>query len=545
MSSPSACVLLDGLRWSAADARPLLSDLTLHLQSGRMGLVGRNGSGKTTLLRLIAGDLPPEGGRVQVSGRLGWMRQEVASAAHLTVADLFGVAPALARLRRIERGVATDTDLTEADWTLPARIEAALQRCGVSVAPEEPLAPLSGGQRTRVALAAQIFQAPDILLLDEPTNTLDAEGRAMVRRLLRDWRGLALVVSHDRAVLEEMDAIVELRAGGAQRYAGPYSQYRAERDMELAAAYQDLHEAEKTRKETLRRAQDATERKARRDSQGRAARASGSQPKVLLDKAKERAEASKGAGVRLREARRAEAEAALAEARERIEVLEPIQMEIPATGLRNQTRLVALQHITAGYGPHTVLRDFSLEITGPERIAVMGPNGCGKTTLLSLILGHLEPHAGHITRPAEAALLDQHLSLLKNDETLLENYLRLNPDVGAQDAHAALARFRFRASEALWQAAALSSGQRLRAGLACTLARPTPPPLLVLDEPTNHLDLEGLEALEAALLGYDGALIVVSHDSAFLDRIALTRRLVLPSQRSGSGINSLSSPGGS
>lgn len=528
MPSPSASVILESLCWSAPDARPLFDDLSLSFGPGRTGIVGRNGTGKTTLLRLIARRLRPASGRVITTGSLGWMQQDVASDEALSLAELFGVAPDLDLLNRAEAGTASTTDLAEADWTLPARMATALATCGLQIAPEATLAGLSGGQRTRAALAALLFQSLDILLLDEPTNTLDIEGRAAVRDILRSWRGTALVVSHDRDILEEMDAIVELTALGATRYTGPYSSFRIERDAALAAAHHDLAEVEKTRKQLGRRVQEATERKARRDKAGKAARASGSQPKMLLDKAKERAEASKGAAARLHEDRLATAEDALTEARARIEVLEPIRMEIADTGLSATRRVLQMANVTAGYAEAApVLRDVSLEITGPERIALTGPNGCGKSTLLSVILGQLVPTAGDIALTVDPVLLDQHVSLLAQDQTLAENYHRLNPEATATDARAALARFRFRAGDGDRKAGALSSGQRLRAGLACTLGRPSPPQLLVLDEPTNHLDLDATEALEAGLRAYTGALIVVSHDQPLLERINLTRRISL------------------
>jgi len=543
MPSPSASVHLEHLSWSAPDARHLFDALSLSFGPGRTGIVGRNGSGKTTLLRLIAGHLQPASGRIIVTGSLGWMQQDVAAHPKLRLATLFGVAPALDVLARAEAGCATTRDLAEADWTLPARMQAALGRVGLDLPCEATLDHLSGGQRSRAALAALLFQAPDILLLDEPTNNLDTEGRAAVREVLRGWRGTALVVSHDRVLLEEMDAIVELTAQGATRTQGPYSRYRAERQAALATAHHDLAEATKLRRETARRAQEAAERKARRDSAGKAARATGSQPKVLLDKAQERAEASKGAGVRLRQARAAAAEEALEDARTRIEVLEPIRMQIPPCGLMPSQRVLQMTEVTASpdvaspvvASPDVrnqeitspVLRDLSLQITGPERIAVTGANGSGKTTLLRVILGRLAPIAGDVDLRVDPVLLDQHVGLLAPEQTLAANYHRLNPKATATEARAALAQFRFRAEDGDRVAGQLSSGQRLRAGLACTLGRLDPPQLLLLDEPTNHLDLDATEALEAALRAYDGALIVVSHDQAFLDQLMLTRRIDL------------------
>lgn len=522
----SVQITLSNLSWSTPDQTPLFTDLTLGFGPERTGLVGRNGCGKTTLLRLIAGDISPSSGSVSVSGRLAVMQQEARGAE--TVADLFGVSGALALLDRAEAGTASLDDLAEADWTLPARLEAALQRLGLAVDPQAPLARLSGGQRTRAALAAMVFTDPDILLLDEPTNNLDHDGRQAVRALLRGWRGGAVVVSHDRDLLEEMDAIVELSGQGATRYGGGYSAYRQQKELELDAARRDLAEAEKARTETARRAQQAAERKARSDSRGRKARAGGGQAKVLLDAAKERSQASGGANARLREGLQAKAEEALATARDRIERLDPLHMDLPEVIVPKGRTVLRLDDVVGGPDPEApVIRGLSLTVTGPERLAVTGTNGSGKTSLLRLIAGQVAPLSGTVTLSVKAAFLDQHVSLLAPDLNLRDNFRRLDPEAGDTQIRAALARFRFRADAALKPAGVLSGGERLRAGLACTLGQARPPELLILDEPTNHLDLDAIEALEAALNGYGGAMIVVSHDARFLDRIGVTRWLAL------------------
>lgn len=518
-------ITLSGLAWATPRA-PLFSDLALTLGPERTGLVGRNGTGKTTLLHLIAGDLAPQTGHVQVQGRLGLLRQDTLPRAGATLADLFGARAALAVIDRAALGRASDAELASADWTLPARIAAALVRLGLDMDPETPLAALSGGQRTRGALAALVFDAPDFLLLDEPTNNLDHDGRRAVLELLAGWRGGALVVSHDREVLRAMDAIVELTPLGVTRHTGNYDAFRARKDLDLAAAERDLAGAERAEAEAARRARTAAERKARKDAAGQRARARGGQPRILMDFAKGRAEASGGANARLRDARLAEAEAARTEARARIEVLEPLRMDLPATGLPAGRLALRLTGVSGGHDPaRPAVRDLSLALTGPERLALTGPNGAGKSTLLALIAGALAPSAGAVERPVPLMLLDQQAGLLDPGATLRDNFLRLNPGAGGNEAHAALARFLFRNADALQLAGALSGGQRLRAALACTLGGTAPPQLLLLDEPTNHLDLDAVLALEAALTGYDGALIVVSHDEAFLDTIGLTRRI--------------------
>jgi len=521
-------IVLSDIAYTAPDGRELFSHLDLSFGRERVGLVGRNGTGKSTLLRLVTGALQPSHGTMSVDGTVAVLRQELQARPDETVADRFGASAALELLTRAERGEATTQELAEADWTIEARMEAALARLGIAVPPQTPLSVLSGGQRTRVALAALAFAAPDILLLDEPTNNLDRDGRAAVHALLTGWRGGAIVVSHDRELLEAMDAIVELTALGATRYGGGWSAYRARKELELGAAQHDLAEAGKQVAEARRAAQAIAERKARKDSTGRRKAARGDQPKILLGGMKALSEQTGGAQARLAERQGAEAQDALAAARARVEVLTPLSVTLPATGLPAGRTVLALNRISAGYAPENpIIRDLPLAITGPERVALTGPNGSGKTTLLSVIAGRLSPLSGDMRVTERFAMLDQRVDLLDPDTTIRDNFRRINPASDENACRAALARFMFRADAALQRVAALSGGQMLRAGLACVLGGPTPPHLLVLDEPTNHLDLDSIAAVEAGLRAYDGALLVVSHDEAFLAAIGITHRLEL------------------
>ncbi|MFN3525075.1 MAG: ABC-F family ATP-binding cassette domain-containing protein [Paracoccus sp. (in: a-proteobacteria)] len=524
-----ASISLSGLSWSNPDGTPLFTGLTLAFGPECTGIVGRNGTGKSTLLRLIAGDLHPAAGRIDITGSIAMLRQNAMAEARDTIADLFGARSALELLDRAEAGRAGAEELAQACWTLPTQIETALLRVGLDAGPQTPLATLSGGQRSRAALAALILAEPDMLLLDEPTNNLDQAGRQAVTDLIKGWTGGAIIVSHDRELLEAMDAIVELTPLGATRYGGNYTAFRERKDIELQAAARNLAHADKTLTDTARRAQQVTERKARKDGAGHRARAKGGQPKVLMDAAKGRAEASGGSGTRLREARRDAAQTALAEARDRIEVLQPLQMDIPPTGLAPGKLVLRLEGVTGGYPGHArIIRDLSMTVTGPERIVIAGPNGCGKSTLVKLITGQIAPQQGAVQVAVPVAVLDQDVDLLAPAQTLLANFIRQNPQADTRIAHAALARFGFRASDALRLASGLSGGERLRAGLACTLGGTPTPMLLILDEPTNHLDLDAIAALESALTAYDGAMLVVSHDTAFLKVLAPDRVIGLP-----------------
>ncbi|HEV2156968.1 ABC-F family ATP-binding cassette domain-containing protein [Bradyrhizobium sp.] len=523
-----ASIILSRLSLSTPDGRSLLSNIDLTFGAERAGLVGRNGVGKTTLLAAIADEHVPQSGRVIVNGTVGLLRQDARLRAGATVVDLFGARDALDLLRRAERGDASAEDVADADWTLEARLASALAHVGFDIALDTELDRLSGGQLTRVRLAALLFAEPDFLLLDEPTNNLDHDGRQAVIDLLAAWRGGAIVVSHDRDLLETMDAIVELTSLGATRYGGNWSQYRAQKAVELAAVRHDLAHAEKHLSEIDGKAQEAAERKARKDGVGKKKRAKGDMPRILAGARKGRSEDSGGKTAEIAERRRAEALDAVDTARRRIEVLQPLTVKLPSTQLPAGREVVWLDRVSAGYQPdRPVLRDLSLTIVGPERVAIVGNNGSGKTTLLKLIAGEMSPLVGTVRVRPDFALFDQKVSLLDPVISILDNFRRLNPMAGTNECHAALARFMFRADAALQDAGSLSGGQLLRAGLACVFGGTRPPSLLILDEPTNHLDIESIEAVEAGLRAYDGALLIVSHDEAFLEAIGVTRRLDL------------------
>ncbi len=528
-ASASALVTLDRVAARTPDGHSLFSDLSLAFGLERTGIVGRNGAGKTALLRLISGLAVPAEGSVSRAGKVGWLDQRHDPEPGETVLDLLGVADGMAVVRRVLAGDGGADDLTVADWTLEARIGTGLADVGLpDMDPDRPAETLSGGEQTRVRLAAVLLEQPDLLVLDEPTNHLDAEGRAAIADLLDRWKGGAVVVSHDRALLRRLDRILELSSLGAAAYGGGYDLYAERKAGERAAAEHDLAVAERDVGRAARQGQKAVEKKARREKAGRAFAAKKSEPKVLLGAMAERAENS-GGRENLLAARKAEAVAIeLTEARERVERFRALTIPMPTTGLSPGRTVLVLDGIgwDAPDG-RRIVEPLSLRIIGPERIAIGGPNGAGKTTLLKLVVGEFTPTTGHVERRVPAALLDQETALLCPGETLIEAWLRLNPGGSPHDAHAALARFLFRNTAAQRIVGTLSGGERLRAALACVMAGERPPQLLILDEPTNHLDLDSIGAVEAALTAYDGALIVVSHDPDFLRAIGVERTVEL------------------
>src|SRR5690606_10075759 len=308
---------------------------------------------------------------------------------------------------------------------------------------------------------------------------------------------------------------------------GNYDLYRAVRAAEDDAAQRELNSARAALRVAEREARELRERQARREAQGRRSRATANVPKILLNAKKSQAERTsarvRASTLREVEERRARASAA----RQRVEERERPRFDVPSAGLPVGRTVLELEEITHCFpgAIRPVLDGISLRLTGRERVALVGPNGSGKTTLLRIAVGELTPLSGRVRRlpDGEAAWLDQNGVGLDPDLSVLENFRARHPLMDPTATRYALARFLFSDEAALQTVGTLSGGQRLRASLACLLGGDHPPSLLILDEPTNHLDLDAVEALEAALQAFDGALLVVSHDADFLESIGIQR----------------------
>ena len=336
-----AFVILDSISLTTPDGRPLFDGLTLAQERERTGIVGRNGSGKSTLLRLIRGEVEPAGGSVQRIGSIGMLAQLADE--RETIAQALRVADDLARLRRLEAGEGSLDDAAAADWTLETRLQAALVDAGLPGLPlERAIASLSGGERTRVALARLLIEAPDVLVLDEPTNNLDSDGRQAVAQLLERWQGGVIVASHDRSLLERVDRIVELTPVGITVFGGGWPAFIDQRNAARARAEADLDRATDALRNAERAVQKAREKKARRDKAGRAWRAKGIEDKMFMDREKERAENSAARESHLGARVIGDRADALEQARARVEILTPLAIDLPRTALPGQPRAHSL-----------------------------------------------------------------------------------------------------------------------------------------------------------------------------------------------------------
>ena len=510
------------------DGAQLLSDFTFSVSTEVIGLVGPNGSGKSTLLKTLAGEIAPSSGAVTRSGAVLRLAQ-IDSSAPGCLADALGVADALSRLDRIDRGRGDESDFERADWTVPASLDAALDRVGLAgISLDRPLTALSGGQRARAALARAWLERPDLLLLDEPTNNLDAAGRAAVADLMGDFKGGVIVASHDRALLEQVDKIVALERPGWSVFGAGWSAYREARDAALARAEQAQADAAAELRQAKRAALEAEARLARRARSGRRLRVEGREDRMLLDDRKERSEATASRLSKTAERTLSTAEKAAKEADRAAPRRARLNVKAPHIDAHAGRPVLCFEEVAFAYDAQPVFASLSFDLSPGARAAVTGVNGAGKSTVLKLAAGVLAPCKGAVhRRAARTARLDQTVGDLDPALSAVDALRAGDPGLTPNAAYAALAAFDLRAKAAERPVGVMSGGERLRAGLALVLGGAEPPDLLLLDEPTNHLDLDALEALEQALNAYQGAILAVSHDAAFLDTIGVSELISL------------------
>lgn len=525
--STSPHLTCTALSFAWPDGSVVFDDLQLAVGPGRTGLVGVNGCGKSTLLKLFAGVLTPTGGRTDAVGEIGYLPQDAVLDTALRVDQALGVADARAALLAVEAGDASAEHFAVIgdDWDVEERARAALDQLGLGhIGLDRTIGEVSGGECVLLRLAALLLARPSVLLLDEPTNNLDLYARRRLYQAVDAWSGVLIVVSHDRALLDLVDRIADLRDGEVSWYGGNFSAYEEALAVEQEAAERMVRAAESDVQRQKRELADAHVKLARRKRYGQKMWDTKREPKAIMQERKRQAQVSAGKHRIMHTTKLAEARERLDEAVDAVRDDDEIRVELPATEVHSGIGVLRLRELQLRYGGR-VAGEFAIH--GPERIALVGRNGAGKTTLLRTVAGQLAPVSGEAEALVPTRFLPQRLDVLDDELSVAQNVKRFAPAATDNAIRARLARFLFRGARAEQRAGTLSGGERFRASLAALLLAEPAPRLLMLDEPTNNLDLASVRRLTAALGSYRGALVVASHDVPFLESIGITRWLVL------------------
>jgi ATPase subunit of ABC transporter with duplicated ATPase domains len=522
-SSTTASLTCSRLTFAWPDGTGVFEDFQWTAGPGRTGLIGLNGAGKSTLLKLIAGELTPLSGAVKVTGEIGYLPQDAALDTSLRVEQALGIDAARGALHAIEAGE-TDEEHYAAvgdDWDVEERARATLDTLGLHrIGLDRTVGEVSGGESVLLRLAALLLRRPAVLLLDEPTNNLDLRARRGLYAAVEAWRGLLVLVSHDRELLEHVDQIADLRGGEVHGYGGNLSAYEEALEVEQDAAERTVRSAEADMKRQKRELAEAQVKLARRVRYGQKMSATKREPRIVMNERKRQAQVSAGKHRQLHTDRLAEAKERLDEAVLAVRDDDEIRVDLPHTAVPAGRTVLTLHDLELRHGVRAVL-----EVRGPERIALVGSNGAGKSTLLRTIAGEIPPAAGGVLTHVPVRYLPQRLDVLDPEVSVAGNVAAFAPSATDNAVRARLARFLFRGSRADQLAGSLSGGERFRATLAALMLAEPAPQLLMLDEPTNNLDMASVRQLTAALASYEGALLVASHDLPFLRGLGITRWL--------------------
>lgn len=528
--------------------RTLFEDLDLTVAPGDViGVVGVNGAGKSTLLRILAGELMPQQGAIQLAPRdafVGWLPQEHERIEGETVAgyvarrtgcaqataEMDAAAAALGEPAASTPGAPDPADVYSAAlerWLasgaadLEDRLPAVLAELGldssIQVSEGSLMTSLSGGQAARVGLAALLLSRFDIVLLDEPTNDLDLDGLERLERFVQGLRGGVVLVSHDREFLARCVTRVlelDLAQNSNRVFGGGYDAYLEERAIVRQHKRDDYEEFASKKADLVARAR--TQREWSSQGVRNAMKKNPDNDKIRRAASTESSE-KQAQKVRQMESRIKRLD----------EVEEPRkewQLEFTIGAAPRSSAVVATLNAAVVRQGDFTLGPVSLQLNAGERVGITGPNGAGKSTLLRLLFGRQEPDAGSAALGSSVAIgeIDQARSLFAGVEPLADAFETLVPEMTAAEVRTLLAKFGLKADHVMRPCGELSPGERTRAGLALLQARGVN--VLVLDEPTNHLDLPAIEQLEQALESYEGALLLVTHDRRMLGTVRLDRR---------------------
>ncbi|ULT45207.1 ATP-binding cassette domain-containing protein [Niabella defluvii] len=515
------------------DKEQLFDHLGFSIPKGqKVALIGNNGSGKSTLLKIIAGQLTPAAGEIKLDATPYYVPQVFGQYNHLTIAQALGVHDRLQALHHILAGDVSEAnmDILNDDWTIEERCAEALGLWGLSgLHMNQCMDTLSGGQKMKVFLAGIHIHQPELILMDEPGNHLDIAGRNQLYDFISQTSKTLIIVSHDRKLLNLLNTMLELSAGGITVYGGNYDFYKEQKHIADQALQDHLQSKEKALRKAKEKERETLERQQKLDARGKGKQEKAGVARIMMNTLRNQAEHSTSK-LKLAHAEKISGiSQELQQLRSAMPDMDQMKLGFDDSDLHKGKLLFKAEGLNFNYGSVEVWKkSLHLSLLSGERLALSGPNGSGKTTLIKIILGDLKPEQEVYSAIRHAVYIDQEYSLIDNSRKVYEQAQQFN--TGALQEHEIKIRlnwFLFGRDDWDKPCAALSGGERMRLLLCCLTISDQSPDLIVLDEPTNNLDIQNIEILTHAINNYKGALIIVSHDAYFLEQTGIERTINL------------------
>lgn len=527
-------ILLQNISFGFPGGDLLFNHINLTIPSPtKSALVGSNGMGKSTLLKIIANEIQPLEGTVNIQGEIFYVPQMFGNFNHLTIAQCLNIDQKLLAFEKITSGEVDEHyfEILNDDWDIEERCQTALQYWNLQdFSLNQKLEGLSGGQKTKVFLAGIQINQPDIIILDEPTNHLDLEGRKLLYDLIEKVNGTVVIVSHDRTLLNLVDTIFELSNQGIATYGGNYDFYNEQKEVEDEALQNDIHAKERALKKAKEKERETIERKQKLDARGKQKQEKSGVARIMMNTLRNNAEKNTSKLKSVHAEKISGISGDLRDLRSSVRNSDQMKVNFNDSGLHSGKVLITAEDINFSYGEEKLWKDnLNLEIRSGERISIKGGNGSGKTTLIKLLLGSIQPSVGIITRAEfNSIYIDQEYSLIDNELTLYDFVQTFN-DNALQESEVKTLLSRFLFSKDTWdkKCGVLSGGERLRLLLCGLSISNKAPDMIILDEPTNNLDLQNVEILTNSIKDYKGTLLVISHDEIFLEEIGIEREVML------------------
>jgi ATPase subunit of ABC transporter with duplicated ATPase domains len=518
------CIHAHNISYQFENGQTLFDGLSFSINKNRTAIVGRNGVGKSTLVSMLTNTQKPTQGHVEnhLDTLVFEQANNQALLGELSIAQFLGFADKINAIEQVEQGDCDPTlfDIIDEDWQAKQKLTELLDELSLPNSADILCSQLSGGQQTKLVLYRFFESNAELLVLDEPSNHLDKSARRWLDEKLSNYEGKVLLISHDIALLNKVDEIIELTSIGIKIYGGNYHYYNKQKALETNALLNAASAIKKQKRHIEKQTQLNQEKAQKRASKSSKLRKDGSQPKVLMDVKKDRASASassaqKNSASRMRNLIEQQQEVAA-----KLEHTKPQTLTLAQNTTPKSTAIV-LDELTLEYGRMTPI---SIKLLSTEKAHLLGGNGSGKSTLLKTIARLASPKMGQVTSSVACIYFDQQLNGFQMNADVLQNVKAFCPHIVESEARTLLANVGFRGESVYKMVGHLSGGERVK--LAMLIAsHQIEQPFLLLDEPDNHLDLESKQMFAQSLKAYNGGFVLVSHDPYFSDACGITHTL--------------------